>query len=130
MTPSNIPTTALEGEEGTVPSNETGTGHTVDLHAAIMNLPCNVPKAYAPGKADEAVYRIGHRDARHAAAELAAADAAGKAELLEALRQLLRAFPTDHDMVAAGWNHRETEEACTAYDKARTVFARATGATK
>lgn len=44
-----------------------------DLHNAIMNLPCNVPDGYAPGKADEAVYRIAHRDARHAAAELVSA---------------------------------------------------------
>lgn len=42
-----------------------------DLHAAIMNLPCNVPPGYPFGSdLCAGVYRQGHRDARHAAAEL------------------------------------------------------------
>jgi hypothetical protein len=41
------------------------------LHAAIMNLPCNPPER-SSGELRVA-YKLGHRDARHAAAELAAA---------------------------------------------------------
>ncbi len=40
----------------------------MNLHDAIMNL-----RADVPGDCDEKSYRIGHRDARHAAAELVAA---------------------------------------------------------
>jgi hypothetical protein len=38
------------------------------LHAAIMNLPCNVPDTMNGSQAYD--YKRGHRDARHAAAEL------------------------------------------------------------
>lgn len=42
-----------------------------DLHDEIMNLPCG--PAYAPLRINQRLaYKIGHRDARHAAAELAA----------------------------------------------------------
>jgi hypothetical protein len=65
------------------------TEREADLHAQIMRLRCNVPEGYAPGKADEAVYRIGHRDARHAAAELAAAYESERASELRSLRDAL-----------------------------------------
>jgi hypothetical protein len=45
-----------------------GVERTPDLHNAIMNIPCTVPS-----DADDKSYRIGHREARHAAAELVAA---------------------------------------------------------
>lgn len=60
----------------------------MNLHAQMMNLPCNVPAAYARGGADEAVYKIAHRDCRYAAAELALEAAAINEELLSALRGL------------------------------------------
>ena len=41
-----------------------------DLHAKIMNLQCNEPDLNRTSVAP--AYRLGHRDARHAAAELAA----------------------------------------------------------
>ena len=41
-----------------------------DLHAKIMNLECNEPDLNRTSVAP--AYRLGHRDARHAAAELAA----------------------------------------------------------
>ena len=41
------------------------------LHGAIMNIPCNVETVYGlANEIERAVYKIGHRDARHAAAEL------------------------------------------------------------
>lgn len=43
-----------------------------DLHAAIMNLPCKPGRAIAMREASLRVYKEGHRDARHAAAELVA----------------------------------------------------------
>lgn len=51
----------------------------VDLHSAIMNLPCTMPVADAKAKGAtlaNVAYRVGHRDARHAAAELASAHGA------------------------------------------------------
>ena len=39
------------------------------LHWAIMNLPCTVPPKVVDDHDDQA-YHLGHRDARHAAAEL------------------------------------------------------------
>ena len=42
-----------------------------DLHAKIMNLECNEPDLNRTSVAP--AYRLGHRDARHAAAELVAA---------------------------------------------------------
>lgn len=42
---------------------------TFDLHAAIMNIPADHAKACGTNNAP--AYKIGHRDARHAAAELA-----------------------------------------------------------
>lgn len=44
-----------------------------DLHSAIMNLPCNAGRAIAMNDASMQAYKEGHRDARHAAAELVAA---------------------------------------------------------
>lgn len=44
-----------------------------DLHSAIMNLPCNAGRAIAMNGASMQAYKEGHRDARHAAAELVAA---------------------------------------------------------
>lgn len=40
-----------------------------DLSAAVMNIRCEVPPALSKGEAYQ--YKLGHRDARHAAAELA-----------------------------------------------------------
>jgi hypothetical protein len=48
---------------------------TDELHQRIMNLPCNVPEAVTVWDHDEYTdaYKVGHRDARHAAAELVSA---------------------------------------------------------
>lgn len=72
---------------------------TLDLHAAMMNLPCKVPTSLVSDVtrehyllADDPViraYRVGHRDARHAAAELALQADAMKAELLFELEGLV-----------------------------------------
>ena len=40
-----------------------------DIHNAIMNIPC---KAEFNSRIENVCYKLGHRDARHAAAELAA----------------------------------------------------------
>ena len=39
--------------------------------------------------------------------------------LKEALTRLLTQFPTDTDMLAAGWENSEVNAACDAYDHAR-----------
>lgn len=58
------------------------------LDAAIMNLPCNLPADMAMFSPTSA-YKLGHRDARHAAAELAAA-ALSRIEALERERDALK----------------------------------------
>ncbi len=43
------------------------------LHQQVMNLPCEIPdppKVFGPRQSFEVGYREGHKDARHAAAEL------------------------------------------------------------
>ena len=47
------------------------------------------------------------------------------AELMEALTNLMRNFPTDHDMKEAGWDGVDIEKACTAHDKAREAIVSA-----
>jgi hypothetical protein len=94
-----------------------------NLHAAIMNLPCKYEAAWqtlAPSDWIEG-YVNGHRDTRHAAAELAAAHEARLAEVLEALARMCRNFPTDSDMAEAGWTAREISDACDAYDAAQAL---------
>lgn len=47
-------------------------------------------------------------------------------ELLEALQAVLRSFPTDGDMHAAGWEQTEIDLACRDYEAARAAIAKAT----
>jgi hypothetical protein len=53
-----------------------------DLPRAIMNLPCKVPTVEPSNGKHDAIwvggYKMGHRDARHAAAELVSASSAQK----------------------------------------------------
>lgn len=44
-------------------------------------------------------------------------------KVLETLLRLVKSFPTDTDMIAAGWEPLEIEEACAAYDAARAFLA-------
>lgn len=55
-----------------------------DLHGEIMNIPCDPSRAPVAGVNAELAYKYGHRDARHAAAELAAAHGAERAQPAEA----------------------------------------------
>lgn len=48
-------------------------------------------------------------------------------DLLDALEGLCRNFPPDVDLVEAGWARVDIDAACDAYDKARSVLAKATG---
>lgn len=60
-----------------------------DLHGDIMNLPCDPSHSPVGGVNAELAYKYGHRDARHAAAELAAAHEAELSQL-KAERDALR----------------------------------------
>lgn len=51
-----------------------------DLHDAIMNLICTVPESFANDTPARMAYKYGHRDARHAAAELTLAHPAAALE--------------------------------------------------
>lgn len=55
-------------------------GAQTDLHAAIMNIPVNKAKLEHLGINERLQYKIGHRDARHDAAELAVAHAPPQAQ--------------------------------------------------
>jgi len=58
------------------------------------------------------------------AAHLRALDASHQ-RLKKAMTQVLKHFPTDDDMVIAGWTPSEVEEACTAYDIGRAALEQA-----
>lgn len=47
-------------------------------------------------------------------------------ELLDALRALMRNFPTDADLIEAGWDASSIETAMRAHDNASAVFSKAT----
>lgn len=47
--------------------------------------------------------------------------------LREALQRVLRSTPTDGDMIEAGWEGPEVDEACAAYDAARAALAQEQG---
>jgi hypothetical protein len=69
----------------------------MNLHGQIMNIkcdPCNVSAGFDAGAltSDQVThYKLGHKDARHAAAELALKADAINAELLAALQDLIEA---------------------------------------
>jgi hypothetical protein len=66
----------------------------MSLHDDIMRLPCE----YNLDIGDEFMgYKLGHRDARHAAAELALKADARIEELESALKMLLNALPLNLD---------------------------------
>jgi hypothetical protein len=67
-----------------------------DLHAAIMNLPCRYPADFLQGDDwTTYAYKTGHKDARHAAAELASEYAASHQRLKEALELIAGTDPVD-----------------------------------
>lgn len=75
-----------------------------DLHAAIMNLPCK--HGDWSGENGNMAYKIGHRDARHAAAELASEYAASHQRLKEALWVC-----AEHNALHFGENHNTVIQA-------------------
>ena len=48
-------------------------------------------------------------------------------ELEGGITQLMRNFPTDFDMTAAGWDGFEIESACAAHDAARALLEKSNG---
>lgn len=64
------------------------------LHDEIMNLPCKRTMSHFATKDELLQYKEGHRDARHAAAELAITADDAQAEL-NAARALLREVSKD-----------------------------------
>jgi len=67
------------------------------LHDKIMRMPHGTNEAVYSERSDWLAYKTGHRDARHAAAELAIAQDALVAQLVEALERIsmYRAFNGD-----------------------------------
>lgn len=58
-----------------------------DLHAAIMNLVCDVPQDCTP--TERLHFKAGHKDARHAAAELVQITHNAQASEIATLRKAL-----------------------------------------
>lgn len=91
-----------------------------DLHNAIMNIPC------APGMLNlnhHAAYKMGHRDARHAAAEMALsatqstqAPDLSDAEILQIIKLCRREDPE-----VPGWISRQRINWCRAVLAARSA---------
>lgn len=71
-----------------------------DLHAQIMNLPCRSPQTHAGYMS---AYNAGHRDARHAAAELVCAALASSAPTVAAVEVM-------PDLIAAADKHADNYE--------------------
>jgi hypothetical protein len=95
------------------------TGRGDELHAAIMNLPCRIPFPHNGGELDEKrAYRVGHRDARHAAAELVAA---AFSSMEEEVRELVEALDDLLDLAAWSVNNYSP-----AMRRARAVLAKHT----
>ena len=93
----------------------------MNLHGKIVNL--QPDQRRIPEQAGwAAIWKDGHRDARHAAAELANKADAEIAKLRNALTSLMCHFPTDSDMVQLGWESGFIEAACKAHDNARAVI--------
>jgi hypothetical protein len=65
----------------------------MNLHSKIMNIP--EPLCEGMARRDALLFKTGHRDARHVAAELANEADAINAELLEALKCNVAAFDGD-----------------------------------
>ncbi len=94
----------------------------MDLHAQIMNLPCDMPDCKStPARLYVSGYQDGHKDARHAAAELASKANAERAELLDALKKIAGFY--DHDTACGELATR----LYTARDIALVAIAKATG---
>jgi hypothetical protein len=72
----------------------------MNLHSKIMNIP--EPLCEGMARRDALLFKTGHRDARHVAAELANEADAINAELLEALKGLVRAAHYRSAAVAVG----------------------------
>jgi hypothetical protein len=94
----------------------------MSLHARIMNI---AERDRGLQDHPDLCYGLGHRDARHAAAEIAAEGDALVEELVNALARLCRNFPTDSDMLDAEWSRSQIAEACDAYDAASAALAKA-----
>lgn len=77
---------------------------TPDLHAAIMNIPCRTTFDGMTG----AAYKEGHRDARHAAAELVNAAQSIKPD--SNLRDAVLAWWNDHQYDTTGGDGEDDDE--------------------
>ena len=81
-----------------------------DLHDQIMNLPCKRTMSHFATKADLIHYKEGHRDARHAAAELALATPPVASGALPELPEGLETVDVhvQDEGGSPNWTHMET----------------------
>ena len=84
----------------------------MNLHSEIMNIPVDDQKSQqAWGNADNdcmTIYKLGHRDARHVAAELSLKAEARIEELESLLSQMIYAsIPVSNAAYNLAWQHRD-----------------------
>lgn len=100
-----------------------------EQHAAILALGCN--RYWINFKDGTERYSNGDRKAAAGSSRWASHNAfkerkrseeAEVKRLREALTSVLRHFPTDTDLMEAGWTPREVEEACSVHDAARAAL--------
>lgn len=93
----------------------------MNYHGRIMNIPAS----HGQIGSDADFYRFGHRDARHAAAEIANEADAVIAELLEALELAIQYVPMQV-IACNGLKCREPWcESCCGYEEARDAVEKA-----
>ena len=87
-----------------------------DLHRDIMNISCHQDRPFYD-QVTAGAYRAGHRDARHAAAELALS-AQRRLEAADALEGALRAILKLHEAHHNDPLHAQARERLAAYEAA------------
>jgi hypothetical protein len=99
----------------------------MNMHGRIMNLPgAGGLSEIGTTHGEQLAYKRGHRDARHAAAEIAVKGDALVEELVAALAAMCKSMPTDGEMRdGLGWEPLEVDAACNAYDAASAALAKA-----
>ena len=83
-----------------------------NYHGRIINIPSDVEGMSNPSRV---IYKTGHRDARHTAAQIASEADGVIEELYEALDDLLQLIETERP----DWQHKEQFRASAALAKAR-----------
>ena len=95
----------------------------MSLHDEIMNIGCDASMSHFSTLDELLAYKTGHRDARHAAAELAIKLEAQRDQLREALRELEHAYSREVNWEFAGRGDKNPSVTSRPALKARAALA-------